>query len=263
MFKSIEFKILLNVAIAFILAPLIAIIPIAFSNSQYLKIDGFTFIWIKRVLTDPLWNKAIRNSFLIAACSAFLSVILAVLTIQSLSRKTKKFKEITFIVAVFPLGMPVIIFALALLKWFYALNIFDNLLGLTLAHCVLSFPIALLMINNFTSRFFKTHPNIEGAANLMGLKGMQFFRLITLPNIFPSIIKSLFLSFAVSFNEGVIVQLLSGERTLTISKKLFDGLRFEINPEIAAVSLMLMLLCTIGFIIIHYWFKTYYGTNKL
>jgi putative spermidine/putrescine transport system permease protein len=261
MFKSFPYRLALGMVSLFILAPLLVIIPLAFTESEYLRVRGFTFSWLRTVLSDPEWVRAFLNSLAIAICSAAISVSIATAVNEYLRDKNKRLASVITSIAVIPSTMPAVVLAIALLRWYYAVNLENSILGLIFAHCILSLPLALLLLSHYSRGFFQDHPNIEAAAALMEVRKAKFFRQIILPNIRPAIFKAFLISAIISFNEGVIVQMVSGGQNMTLSKKLFDGLRFEVSPELAAVSLLLMLLCFIISIILYRVFKNVYASD--
>jgi ABC-type spermidine/putrescine transport system permease subunit II len=67
---------------------------------------------------------------------------------------------------------------------------------------------------------------------------------VTLPQIRPAIISAAFLSFIASFDELVIAMFLGGSNW-TLPKKMFDNIQLEIEPTVAAVSVLQIVLVTI------------------
>jgi ABC-type spermidine/putrescine transport system permease subunit II len=67
---------------------------------------------------------------------------------------------------------------------------------------------------------------------------------ITLPQIRPSLISAAFLAFIASFDELVIAMFLGGSN-MTLPKKMFDNILLEIDPTIAAVSVLKITLVSV------------------
>jgi putative spermidine/putrescine transport system permease protein len=72
---------------------------------------------------------------------------------------------------------------------------------------------------------------------------------VTLPILRPSLVTSALLAFITSFDEVVVALFLSGAR-MTLPKKMFDNILMEIDPTIAAVSVMQILLVTVVMVLI-------------
>jgi putative spermidine/putrescine transport system permease protein len=58
-----------------------------------------------------------------------------------------------------------------------------------------------------------------------------------LPQLGPSLISAALLAFITSFDELVVAMFLAGSE-MTLPKKMFDNIRMEIDPTIAAVSVL-------------------------
>ena len=52
-------------------------------------------------------------------------------------------------------------------------------------------------------------------------------------------------AFAVSWEETVVTLLISGADIATLPKRVWEGLRFNINPAIAALSVLMIVLTTV------------------
>jgi putative spermidine/putrescine transport system permease protein len=82
---------------------------------------------------------------------------------------------------------------------------------------------------------------LEQAAEGLGASRLQALRRVTLPILRPSLVSAGLLAFISSFDEVVVALFLSGAR-MTLPKKMFDNVLMEIDPTIAAVSVMQILL---------------------
>jgi ABC-type spermidine/putrescine transport system permease subunit II len=71
----------------------------------------------------------------------------------------------------------------------------------------------------------------------LGATRFQAITRITLPQIRPALISAAFLVFISSFDELVIAMFIGGSR-MTLPKKMFDNIMNDIDPTIAAVSVL-------------------------
>jgi putative spermidine/putrescine transport system permease protein len=69
---------------------------------------------------------------------------------------------------------------------------------------------------------------------------------VTLPEIRPSVVTAAVLAFITSFDELVVA--MAGSQ-MTLPKKMFDNIRMEIKPAIAAVSVLQILTITAALMI--------------
>ena len=71
---------------------------------------------------------------------------------------------------------------------------------------------------------------------------MRTFFNITLPIIRPGIFTAVLFDFIASFDELIGAMFICGVRSMTLPKQMWDGIRDEINPTIAAGAFLLITL---------------------
>jgi putative spermidine/putrescine transport system permease protein len=71
--------------------------------------------------------------------------------------------------------------------------------------------------------------------------GGAFFQ-VTLPLIRPGVLVGALFAFITSFDELVVALFLSGSGAVTLPRRMWDDLRFQIDPTIAAVSTLTIVL---------------------
>ena len=79
-------------------------------------------------------------------------------------------------------------------------------------------------------------------ARSLGATRTKAFFLITLPQIRFSVITAALLSFLTSFDEVIIAIFVSGGTNATLTKHMFAALRDYIDPTIAAISTIMVIL---------------------
>jgi putative spermidine/putrescine transport system permease protein len=126
---------------------------------------------------------------------------------------------------------------------FAALGLVGTRSGLILAHTVLAVPFVII---NVAAVLQRMDWRAEQAARSLGASAMRAFAYVTLPLIRPGIAVGALFAFLTSFDEVVVALYLSGSKSVTLPVQMWSGLRFEINPVVAAVSSLLLLLSTTG-----------------
>jgi putative spermidine/putrescine transport system permease protein len=81
---------------------------------------------------------------------------------------------------------------------------------------------------------------LECRAQNLGANGWRTFRFVTFPLIRPGIVSAALLAFVTSFDEVVVAIFVSGTQAATLPKQMWDGIRTEIDPTVAAVSTLLI-----------------------
>ena len=79
----------------------------------------------------------------------------------------------------------------------------------------------------------------------LGASRLKAVWRVTLPIIRPALVSAMFLAFVSSFDELVVAMFLGGAN-MTLPKKMFDNIMNEIDPTIAAVSVMQVLLVCVA-----------------
>ncbi|AZO31973.1 ABC transporter permease subunit [Mesorhizobium sp. M2D.F.Ca.ET.185.01.1.1] len=98
---------------------------------------------------------------------------------------------------------------------------------------------------------------LEQAAMSMGAGPVQTFRRVTLPLILPGILGGAVFAFIHSFDEVVITSLVRGYSIKTLPLKMRENISHSIDPTIAAVSSLLMLLPVLWVVAIYFtWWRS-------
>jgi putative spermidine/putrescine transport system permease protein len=113
--------------------------------------------------------------------------------------------------------------------------------GLVLAHTSLAAPLVMIVI---TAAFRTYDMNQERVARSLGASRLKAFFVITLPQIRFSVFTAALLSFLTSFDEVIISIFISGGVNATLTKHMFSALRDFIDPTIAAISTIMVLIST-------------------
>jgi putative spermidine/putrescine transport system permease protein len=115
--------------------------------------------------------------------------------------------------------------------------------GLVLAHTVLALPFVVVIVSATLHGLDET---LELAAQNLGANRWQTFRLVTLPLIRPGVVSAALLAFITSFDEVVVAIFVGGTHAATLPKQMWDGIRTEIDPTVAAVSTLLIAVTTLA-----------------
>ncbi len=231
--------IVLGVAIlAFLALPIFVLIPISFSAAKYLTFPppGWSTQWYDRYFGSREWMSATWRSFEVAVLTTGAATAAGTAAALALRRPFRG-KSLVNLVIVAPMVVPVIITAIAVYGLYARLQLVGTLHGLVLAHTVLALPFVVVVVAATLRGFDET---LELAAQNLGANRWQTFRLVTLPLVRPGIISGALLAFITSFDEVVIAIFISGARSPTLPKQMWDGIRTEIDPTVAAVSTLLI-----------------------
>jgi putative spermidine/putrescine transport system permease protein len=110
---------------------------------------------------------------------------------------------------------------------------------MVLAHTCLAVPFVVTSVSASLSGI---DPRLEQAALGLGATPGSTFWQVTLPLIRPGVLVGALFAFITSFDELVVALFLSGSGAVTLPRRMWDDLRFQIEPTIAAVSTLTIVL---------------------
>ena len=115
-----------------------------------------------------------------------------------------------------------------------------------LAHSVLALPMVLIVISAGLRSY---DMNQERVARSLGASRLKAFFVVTLPQIRFSVITGALLAFIVSFDEVIVALFISGGKMSTITRSMFLALRDQIDPTIASISTVMVLITSVALIL--------------
>ena len=245
----------------FLIAPLVAIIPISFSKSPFMLFtegmlawppdpEAWSLRWYRymvgicedKVLTTPCGNKWVRgtvNSFFVGSISTILATALGTLAALGLSRPHMPFKGLIMSILISPMIVPLIITAAGMFFFYAKINLVYTFTGIILAHVALSTPFVVITV---TATLVGFDTNMTKASQSLGAKPMRTFFKVIMPLILPGVISGALFAFITSFDEVVIVMFMASLDQLTIPKQMWAGIRQEISPVILCMATCLVAL---------------------
>jgi putative spermidine/putrescine transport system permease protein len=228
--------------------PTLIIIPISFSSVSYyvLPPPGLTLRWYENFFLSPEWLGALVRSGYIGISTTIISMVLGTLAAMALSRGSFRGKIIVQAILLSPLIVPAIIVAIGLYFWLVRLNMGGSALAIILGHTVVATPFVIAIL---TPALEGLDPGLGRAARSLGASPIMAFRRITLPLLLPAFASAAFVAFLQSLDELIIATFLTGPGEWTLPIQMVRGIRFETNPTIAAVSVLLMSISVLAIVL--------------
>jgi putative spermidine/putrescine transport system permease protein len=229
----------------FLLLPSFVIIPVSFTTHHYLSLpdEGLSLQHYQNLFGNPLWLGAIGQSLLIACLSTLVAVATGTLGAIGLWRIASRFSDALRNLLLLPLIVPPIISALAFYKAWVKLGLLDSYAGIVIAHAVLAVPYVVITVTTSLSNF---DPRLEQAVRNLGANAWQAMRLVIVPVIRPGILSGAVLAFLASWDEIVVTLFISSQRIMTLPKAIWNGIRDNIDPTVAAVGSLVILVTLIA-----------------
>jgi putative spermidine/putrescine transport system permease protein len=230
---------------AFILAPLIIVVPMSFSAANSFQFPPVTYSLrhYQTYFTSIGWLRPTLNSVLIGATVGVLSLLIATPAAFAVNRREFPGRRTLQVLLLTPMLVPSIIMAISYYTLFGAIGLDQTYLGLVLAHTCLAIPVVLIA----TSASFR---NLERAAIICGATSAQTFRYVTLPLLRPAFIVAGIFAFISSFDEATISLFISGRDVATLPRRMFSSIQLEADPVVAVVSSLIVAVALVVMIVV-------------
>mgnify|MGYP001324824468 FL=1 len=247
----------------FLVAPLIAIVPISFSVSPFMVFtegmlawppdpEAWSLRWYRNMIGDcsaevvsstvpcsTKWMVGTINSFYIGIISTAIATALGTMAALGLSRPHMPYKPLIMSILISPMIVPLIITAAGMFFFYARINLVYTFTGVILAHVALATPFVVITV---TATLVGFDMNMVKAAQSLGAKPLRTFFKVIMPLILPGIISGALFAFITSFDEVVIVMFMASIDQLTIPKQMWAGIRQEISPVILCMATCLVIL---------------------
>ncbi len=225
----------------FLVAPTLIVIPMSFSESQYLEFPPRTWStrWYDHYFASDSWMSATWTSLKVAFLTMLVATPLGIMAAYGLFVSNLRFAHLIFITLISPMMVPVILIAIGSFYAYVKLSLVNTILGLVLAHSILAIPLVLIIISSALKSY---DMNQEMVARSLGASRFRAFMVITLPQIRFAVISAALLSFITSFDEVIIAMFVSGGDNSTLTRNMFNALRDQIDPTIASISTIMVLV---------------------
>ncbi|MQY01305.1 ABC transporter permease subunit [Sinorhizobium medicae] len=248
--SRISARVILALVMLFLLFPEFVVIIMSFSEGATLQFPptGLSVQWYTSFFNNEAWHGAAWTSVKIGLAVAVVSTVVGTLAAYGLSRLGLGLRSFVTMTILTPITIPVIVVGVASYFGLANLGLIGTETGVILAHAIggISYVVVIVAatLANFDAR-------LEQAAKSMGARPFTAFIRVTLPLIRPGIIGGALFAFIHSFDEVVTTSLVSGYSVRTLPLKMWENIRNEIDPTVAAVASLLTLLPIIWMIVLY------------
>ena len=224
--------------------PTLIVIPMSFSDSQYLEFPPETWStrWYDHYFSSPEWMQATRTSFKAAFLTMLVATPVGVLAAYGLHASKVRFVRVAFVLMITPMMVPLVLVAIGAFYAYVQMQILYTVTGLVMAHTVLALPLVVIVTGSALKSYDMSQ---EEAARSLGAPRWKAFLTVTLPQIRFAVVTSALLAFLTSFDEVVVAMFISGGDNPTLTRNMFNALRDQIDPTIASISTIMVLVTTL------------------
>lgn len=229
---------------AFLVLPILAVIPLSLNPGSFLVFpqEALSLRWYRTLAESPQWTHAFGNSLKIAVATTLIATPLGTLAAIGLAYMRSRAKTLIVAIITAPLVVPVVVVAIAFYFLFAPLGLVNGPVGLIVAHSALALPFVVIVV----------HASLRGldlellrAAASLGAPPMTVLLRVLAPLIAPGIAAGAVFAFMTSFDETTVALFIAGPEQRTLPIQMFEGVREQVSPAIAAAATLLVIASTL------------------
>jgi putative spermidine/putrescine transport system permease protein len=233
--------ILVAMTLAFLVLPTFIVVPLSFSDSQFLEFPPkrWSLRWYANYFGTPEWMAATRVSLVAALLTTLLATPLGTAAAYSIVVARARFGKVVRFLLLLPMVIPVILIGIGVFYVYIRAGLVNTMTGIVLAHTLLALPFVVVTVLSGLQTFDMRQ---EQVARSLGAPWLSAFMRVTFPQVSASIVSAALFSFIVSLDEVVIGLFIAGGERTVLTRRMFLGLRDSIDPTIAAISTLFIVV---------------------
>ncbi len=195
-------------------------------------------------LTEEVWVRSLRTSFVVAFASASIAVLAAWPIAYALWRRHDRASKLIAGLASMPFALPPIVFGVGLVFFWGNLGALGNLWSGVASHAALFLALPLTTLSIGLQSMDRSHLD---AAATMGASEATTFRTIILPQMMPFTASGFFFALVLSFNEFIVIFFVSASGYSTVTVQIFNSLRNGFTPTMAVGAITFLAISALVF----------------
>jgi putative spermidine/putrescine transport system permease protein len=236
-----------GLALAYILTPLFFVTWLAFFRQEIPSFppEGYSLKWFAAIAGNDRFLSGFLLSLQVGVIATLIGLAVGVPAALCLTRFRFSGREALNSLLLLPLVVPGVVLGTALYVFHVeteihtGIPILGSLGGLIAGHVLVVIPWSVRLITASLAGFDRT---VEEAAQSLGADRWTTFRRVTLPAILPGIVAASLFGFVSSFGNLEMSLFLVGPGRTTLPIAILQYLEWKIDPTIAAVSVLQILL---------------------
>ncbi|OJU51262.1 MAG: polyamine ABC transporter permease [Mesorhizobium sp. 61-13] len=224
-------------AVVFLIAPLIAILPLAFTSSVFLTypIPDYSLRWFHELFGADVWRMAIVNSLIVGTGTTILACVLGTMASLGLRNSGLVLPGLFRTAFLLPMVVPAVVLGVGMQVFFVQIGFANTYAGVICAHTVVAVPFVVVSVSASLAGIDR---RVERAALSLGASPFTVFRRVTFPLALPGILSGAVFAFATSLDEVVLTLFVAGPNQRTLARQMFSTIRENISPAIAAAAFL-------------------------
>ena len=226
--------------VLFILGPLVVIVGGSFTETPYVAFPpvGFTWKWYAQLMHRGDFLRSFIISLMLAGACSVGAMGLGVAAVLGLHRHGFTGKAVFRAFLMSPLVLPTIVTGVALLQFYYLVDLDAPMTGLLIGHVLITVPYVIRTVG---AGLVGMDPALEEAARSLGGGELRTLFRVTLPAVAPSIGAAVIFVFITSFDQATVSIFLAGPDTMPLPVRIYSYIDFAVDPMVASVSTLLII----------------------
>lgn len=227
----------------FLLLPLVIVAVASVNSASNFRFppQGFAFDWYAEVFSSQEWLTSLGTSLLLAVWIIPV-VVLGTLGGYAIGAGNFPGRRLLSTLFLSPMAVPGIMIGLALLYQFQELGLRGSVVGIWIAHLIVTFPFCVRVSAVSAASLDR---RLVHAARTLGASRLRAFLTVTVPLMLPGIIAGAFLAMVISLGEVAVSVFVAGPDTTTVPVRIYSAVQVQLEPTVAAVSTVLLILSVV------------------
>lgn len=228
-----------GIIVVFLLAPIAAVVGSSFTSGELISFPPrvpLSLRWYREFLEDRTYRQALGNSVLVASATAFLATVIGTMAALWYARTAFRLKGLLYYLLFMPFLVPGLVLGIGLSVGLEPLGLGrtrGTFVPVVIGHLLWAMPLVFVVMAAVIRELDR---DLEAAAASLGAPPLAVLRTITIPLLGPGLMASLILAFVISLHEFVMALFLTSAGTTTLPVVVWNSLRFEVRPIIAAID---------------------------
>ena len=237
----------------FLLLPIVIVVATSFTSGRYVTFPPelpLSLRWYKEFFERDLYLAGLKNSLITGGLVVAVSGSIGLLAAVGWTMRKFRGKQLVYHLLFLPFLVPGLVIGIGLLMSLGPLHLsalVGNRWAVVIGHCLWATPLVFIVMVSVLQGIDWA---LVDAAKSLGARPIRTFYEITLPLVRPGVIASLILAFVVSFHEFIIALFLTGSSSRTLPVLVWNSLRLEVSPIIAAIDAMMIITIVIALIVL-------------
>jgi spermidine/putrescine transport system permease protein len=231
------------IALGIMMIPIVYTIVFSFNDARRTNIvwRGFTLDNWTGICNDPRVCEAFGNSILVGVVATIAATILGTMIAIAIVRYTFRMRTLVTVLLFLPMATPEVVLGSGLGSQFVNMGVERGLWTIIVAHIMFCISFVVVTVR---ARVASLDPSLEEAGRDLYASPAQVFWRVTLPLLMPGILAAALLCFALSFDDFIITNFVSGNAE-TFPKFVYVAASRGIPPQSNVIASAVFFLAII------------------